>query len=143
MKKLLKIIFPMLLIVILVSCGSNSTDTFIKDDPGNKSEITLTHKKDEIVSVKVKTTLSYITINAKDKNEAESKLKEYLSEMNMDDSDTEIIYKDKEVEIISTGDVKGEGPKLGNLYNLDIEKDYYSYDEVSKILLASGYEKNK
>ncbi|MBO0428290.1 hypothetical protein JZO82_03845 [Vagococcus fluvialis] len=143
MKKLLKIIFPMLLIVILVSCGSNSTDTFIKDDPGNNSEITLTHKKDEIVSVKVKTTLSYITINAKDRNEAESKLKEYLSEMNMDDSDTEIIYKDKEVEIISTGDVKGEDLKLGNLYNLDTEKDYYSYDEVSKILLASGYEKNK
>lgn len=143
MKKLLKIIFPMLLIVILVSCGSNSTDTFIKDDPGNKSEITLTHKKDEIVSVKVKTILSYITINAKDKNEAENKLKEYLSEMNMDDSDTEIIYKDKEVEIISTGDIKGEKIKLGNLYNLDTEKDYYSYDEVSKILLASGYEKNK
>ncbi|MGF2055671.1 DUF1307 domain-containing protein [Vagococcus fluvialis] len=141
MKKLLKIIFPMLLIVILVSCGSNSTDTFIKDDPGNKSEITLTHKKDEIVSVKVKTTLSYIAINAKDKNEAESKLKEYLSEMNMDDSDTEIIYKDKEVEIISTGDIKGEKIKLGNLYNLDTEKGYYSYDEVSKILLASGYEK--
>lgn len=143
MKKLLKIIFPMLLIVILVSCGSNSTDTFIKDDPGNRSEITLTHKKDEIISVKVKTTLSYITINAKDKNEAESKLKEYLSEMNMDDSDTEINYKDKEVEIISKGDVKGEGAKLGNLYNLDTEKDYYSYDEVSKILLASGYEENK
>lgn len=145
MKKISAILPIGFTLMVFTSCQLKTTDTFKSyeyDEP--KTELTIVHSKDKIVSATVKSTYRYVHLNVKDKQEAKDNMDTLFPDIDLDDPQTKINYNDDNLEITTSDDSVLEAPSLTTMYpDLFSEDGTISYQRLESFLLIDGYKKSK